>query len=193
MLDQFPKEFSQSSLVIGNPTTPNPKEALKFSEREAKEVVASILETSEEDVLVQKDASKVNVIKKISKAQWIHLACHGEMSKKLDPHSIFEGLLKLAPDEKHPEGYLYTQEITSLNLCANLVFLSACFSGRGNPQQEGTIGPVWSFLAAGALSTIATYWRLPDGELTLEIVKTFYSHLLGIGTKKLNLHKDLEK
>ncbi|WP_143298933.1 CHAT domain-containing protein, partial [Candidatus Protochlamydia sp. W-9] len=78
--------------------------------------------------------------------------------EKLDLHSVFEGLFKLAPDEIHPKGYLHAQEIAALTLHSELVFMSACFSGRGKLHREGSVGPVWSFLAAGALSTVATYW-----------------------------------
>ena len=193
LLDQFPKEFPQNSLVVGNPTTPNPKEALKLSGEEAEKVVAPLLKTPEENILLKEKAVVSEIIKRISQAQWIHFACHGEADKKLDPHSVFEGILKLGKDENHPNGYLYAQEISSLFLHASLVFMSACFSGRGKLQEEGSIGHIWSFLAAGALSTIATHWRLPESDLTVEMVKTFYSHLLGIGTKKLNKAQALQK
>ncbi|MGR3973363.1 MAG: CHAT domain-containing protein, partial [Candidatus Rhabdochlamydia sp.] len=112
---------------------------------------------------------------------------------KPDPHSVFEGLFKLAIDDNHPLGHLHAQEIASLSLKADLVFMSACHLGRGNLKQEGSIGPIWSFLGSGAKSTIASYWPLPDGHTTVKMVDTFYRHYLGIGTPKLNKAKALQQ
>jgi CHAT domain-containing protein/tetratricopeptide (TPR) repeat protein len=197
LLNQLPKGFSPTSLVIGNPTTPHPKEALAFAEKEAKEIVAPLLHTPIEKILAHQAPTVTRTLEEACQVCYIHLACHGvtnEDSKdKPDPHSVFEGLFKLAPDEKHPNGYLHSQEIASLSLQANLVFMSACFSGRGRVQREGSIGPIWSFLAAGALSTVATYWRLPDSELTLQIVEAFYRHLLGRNAEKLNKARALQQ
>ncbi|WP_075883900.1 tetratricopeptide repeat protein [Candidatus Protochlamydia sp. W-9] len=195
LLDQLPKVFPKNSLVIGNPTTSGSQ--LKFAEKEAQAIVAPLLETTQEKILLQDKATVYGVVGEMADARWIHLACHGSTGtkpdEKLDPHSVFEGLFKLTPDESHPQGYLHAQEIAALALRAELVFMSACFSGRGKPHGEGIVGPVWSFLAAGALSTIATYWQLPDTELTLQMVETFYRHFLGIGVKKLNKAQALQK
>ncbi|MBS4163213.1 Uncharacterized protein PRO82_000511 [Candidatus Protochlamydia amoebophila] len=195
LLDQLPKDFSKNSLVIGNPNTSGSQ--LKFAEKEAQAIVAPLLETAPEKVFLQDNATVRSVVEGMADARWIHLACHGSIGKKpgekLDPHSVFEGLFKLTPDESHPQGYLHAQEIAVLALRAELIFMSACFSGRGKSHKEGIVGPVWSFLAAGALSTVATYWRLPDTKLTLQMVETFYRQFLGIGEEKLNKAQALQK
>ncbi|WP_075883637.1 CHAT domain-containing protein [Candidatus Protochlamydia sp. W-9] len=195
LLDEIPKDFSENSLVIGNPNTSEC--GLKFAEEEAQTTVAPLLETASEKILLQDKATVQRAVEGMPDARWIHLACHGSIGKKsdekIDPHSVFEGLFKLTPDEIHPKGYLHAQEIVPLTLRTELVFMSACFSGRGKLHREGSVGPVWSFLAAGALSTVATYWRLPDTELTLQMVKTFYRHLLGTGVEKLNKAQALQK
>ncbi|MBS4164952.1 Uncharacterized protein PRO82_002294 [Candidatus Protochlamydia amoebophila] len=197
LLDEIPKVFSENSLVIGNPTTPHSKDTLPLAEKEAQTIVAPLLATSPERTLLQDSATAERVLEGMRDARWIHLACHGSTGakpeEKLDPHSVFEGLFKLAPDEEHIQGYLHAQEIVPLTLRTELVFMSACFSGRGKLHREGSVGPVWSFLAAGALSTIATYWRLPDSDLTLQMVDTFYRHLLGIEVEKLNKAQALQK
>ncbi|MBS4164955.1 hypothetical protein PRO82_002297 [Candidatus Protochlamydia amoebophila] len=197
LLDQMPKDFSKNSLVIGNPTTPHSKDTLSFAEKEAQTIVAPLLKTFPEKILLQEKATVQSVLEGMRDAHWIHLACHGltdtKPEEKLDPHSVFEGLFKLAPDESHSRGYLHAQEIASLTLRTELVFMSACFSGRGKLHEEGSVGPVWSFLAAGALSTVATYWQLRDSDLTLQMVDAFYRHLLGIETEKLNKAQALQK
>ncbi|KIC74347.1 CHAT domain-containing protein [Candidatus Protochlamydia amoebophila] len=197
LLDEIPKAFSENSLVIGNPTTPHSKDALPLAKKEAQTIVAPLLKITPERTLLQESATAQRVLEGMVDARWIHLACHGSTGakpeEKLDPHSVFEGLFKLAPDESHSKGYLHAQEIVPLTLRTELVFMSACFSGRGKLHGEGSVGPVWSFLAAGALSTVATYWRLPDSDLTLQMVDTFYRHLLGIEVEKLNKAQALQK
>ncbi|KIC74343.1 CHAT domain-containing tetratricopeptide repeat protein [Candidatus Protochlamydia amoebophila] len=197
LLDEIPKDFSENSLIIGNPTTPHLKDTLPLAEKEAQTIVAPLLATTSERILLQDSATVQHVVERMRDARWIHLACHGltgtKPEEKLDPHSVFEGLFKLAPDESHSKGYLHAQEIASLTLRTELVFMSACFSGRGKLHREGSVGPVWSFLAAGVLSTAATYWELQDSELTLQMVDTFYRHLLGIEVEKLNKAQALQK
>ncbi|CAF22766.1 CHAT domain-containing protein [Candidatus Protochlamydia amoebophila] len=197
LLDQIPKVFSKSSLVIGNPRTPQSKDTLPFAEKEAQTIVAPLLKTTSERTLLQDSATAQRVLEGMKDAHWIHLACHGSTGtkpeEKLDPHSVFEGLFKLAPDEEHIQGYLHAQEIAALTLRTELVFMSTCFSGRGKLHGEGSVGPIWSFLAAGALSTVATYCELRDSVLTLQMVDTFYRHLLGIGLEKLNKAQALQK
>ncbi|CAF22768.1 CHAT domain-containing tetratricopeptide repeat protein [Candidatus Protochlamydia amoebophila] len=197
LLDEIPKEFSENSLVIGNPTTPYPKDTLPLAEKEAQTIVSPLLKTFPEKILLREKATVQSVLEGMRDARWIHLACHGltgtKPEEKLDPHSVFEGLFKLVPDESHSRGYLYAQEIASLTLRTELVFMSTCFSGRGKLHREGSVGPVWSFLAAGALSTVAAYWELRDSDLTLQMVDTFYRHLLGIEVEKLNKAQALQK
>ncbi|WP_075883641.1 CHAT domain-containing protein [Candidatus Protochlamydia sp. W-9] len=197
LLDEIPKDFSENSLVIGNPTTPHIEDTLPFAEKEAQTIVAPLLKTTREKILLQDSATAQRILEGMRDARWIHLACHGSTGakpeEKLDPHSVFEGLFKLAPEQENPNGYLHAQEIASLILRTELVFMSACFSGRGKLHREGSVGPVWSFLAAGALSTVATYWRLPDSDLTIQMVETFYRHLLGIEMEKLNKAQALQK
>ncbi|MBS4164951.1 Uncharacterized protein PRO82_002293 [Candidatus Protochlamydia amoebophila] len=197
LLDEIPKNFSENSLVIGNPTALHLKDKLPLAEKEAQTIVAPLLKTTPEKILLQDSATAQCVLEGMRDARWVHLACHGSTGtkpeKKLDSHSVFEGLFKLAPEQENHNGYLHAQEIASLTLRTELVFMSACFSGRGKLHREGSVGPVWSFLAAGALSTIATYWRLPDSDLTLQMVDTFYRHLLGIEVEKLNKAQALQK
>jgi tetratricopeptide (TPR) repeat protein len=194
LLDQIPKTFFETSLLVGNPITPDPQaNNLQLTEKEVVNIIAPLLKTPSNQVLVQHHSTVTRFIEEITHARWIHLACHGLPEEKLDPHSVFEGLFKLAADREHLNGYLYAQEIAFLSLRTELVFMSACHSGRGKIQREGSIGPIWSFLAAGALSTVATYWPLPETELTLQMVETFYRHLLGIGVEKLNKAQALQR
>ncbi|CAM0117417.1 hypothetical protein RSOCI_03595 [Rhabdochlamydiaceae symbiont of Dictyostelium giganteum] len=196
LLDQLPKEFSDQALLVGNPLTPKKEEDnLSYAESEIRQTLAPLMEPFSQQIFTQETATVDNIFKYAPLAKWIHIACHGLSNQKPpgDPHSVFEGFFKLAPDEKHPSGELHAKEVNSLVLRADLVFMSACHLGRGNLQKEGSIGPIWSFLGAGALSTIASYWPLPEGKITVQMVDAFYRHYLGIGTVKLNKAKALQQ
>ncbi|CAM0117452.1 hypothetical protein RSOCI_03785 [Rhabdochlamydiaceae symbiont of Dictyostelium giganteum] len=196
LLDQFPKTLTDQALLMGNPTTPQEEDnQLKHSESEVRDVISPLMKASHQYVLTQQEATTENVFKYAPHSRWIHIACHGVAGQKPqnDPHSVFEGFFKLAPDEKHKAGELHAKEVNLLTLKADLVFMSACHLGRGNIQKEGSIGPVWSFLGSGALSTIASYWPLPEGDMTVQMVKTFYQHYLGIHTPKLSKAKALQQ
>ncbi|MGR3973088.1 MAG: CHAT domain-containing protein [Candidatus Rhabdochlamydia sp.] len=198
LLDQLPQNISKEALLLGNPTTLEKElDELKLAEKEVHTIVAPLLGLSQDQVFIQEQATPMSVLDNASSAQLIHIACHGVAQQKPlekpDPHSVFEGLFKLAPDEKHPLGHLHAEEIAAMSLKADLIFMGACHLGRGNLKQEGSIGPVWSFLGAGAKSTIASYWPLPEGETTVKMVETFYKHYLGIDTPKLNKAKALRQ
>ncbi|MGR3912832.1 MAG: CHAT domain-containing protein [Candidatus Rhabdochlamydia sp.] len=196
LLDQFPKLFSPQALLIGNPTTLQEQDnQLGYAESEVRDTLAPLLQTPPENILTQKNATIENVFKYAPLSRYIHIACHGLAEQKPpgDPHSVFEGFFKLAPDVTHPVGQLHAKEINTLAIKADLVFMSACHLGRGNLQKEGSIGPIWSFLGAGALSTIASYWPLPEGDMTVKMVETFYKHYLGIETPKLNKARALQQ
>ncbi|CAM0117469.1 hypothetical protein RSOCI_03870 [Rhabdochlamydiaceae symbiont of Dictyostelium giganteum] len=196
LLDQFPNAFSEQALLMGNPATPIAADnKLTYSEMEIRTTLAPLMNHFDKHVLTQKEATIENIFKYAPHSKWIHIAAHGMAQQKPpdDPHSVFEGFFKLAPDEKHPLGELHAKEVNSLELKADLVFMSACHLGRGNLQKEGSIGPIWSFVGAGARSTIASYWPLPEGEMTVKMVDTFYRHYLGIKTPKLGKAQALQQ
>lgn len=187
-----PSSMTLTSLIVGNPDTQQIKNRdLKAAEQEADQVM-QLLNATPDEVYKKEHAMVSRIIQQMPLARWIHLSCHGERGHpqdllNMDPHSVFEGYFKLAPDhQKHKaydqhaylKGYLLSRQIAQLSLKAELVFLSACYSGSGKIQKEGTIGPIWSFLAAGASTVMATYWPLPDSPATVKIVEQFYKKII---------------
>ncbi|MGR3911772.1 MAG: CHAT domain-containing protein [Candidatus Rhabdochlamydia sp.] len=205
LLDQLPKEASTQVLLMGNPTTPDEKHNnLKKSEGEVRDTLAPLMQNFDTKVLIQQEATVGNVFKHALHSRIIHIAAHGVANQKPldDPYSVFEGFFRLTPDEKYLTGDLHAKDInllalqkdgSLLTLKADLVFMSACHLGRGNLKKEGSIGPIWSFLGSGAKSTIASYWPLPEGDLTVKMVDTFYRHYLGVDAPQLNKAKALQQ
>ncbi|MGR3973380.1 MAG: CHAT domain-containing protein [Candidatus Rhabdochlamydia sp.] len=198
MLDQLPQESCHEALLMGNPTASQKEDKpLPYAEPEVRDTIAPMMGHLKVHVLTQNEATPAAVLTYAPSSLLIHIASHGiagqKPLEKPDPNSVFEGLFKLARDDQHHLGHLHAEEIASMSLKADLVFMSACHLGRGNLKREGSIGPVWSFLGAGAKSTIASYWPLPEGEITVKMVETFYKHYLGVETPRLSKAKALQQ
>lgn len=87
---------------------------------------------------------------------------------------------------KGSDGLLSFNEIAKLRLDANLVFLSACDTAAGvrndalarasGREEAGATleGLVRAFLAANARAVLATYWAVPVGEESDDLIDAFY-------------------
>ena len=90
------------------------------------------------------------------------------------------------------DGLLQAHEIFPLNLNADLVTLSTCFSGFGEiDPNEGNLGIYRSFLLAGAKSVIISLWDVDDKSTSIFFSK-FYEFLADghSKAKSLKLAKD---
>ena len=167
-----PEPSSPSALVVGVSTFGNGwASELNGARREAKHV-SSVLDASDayEDavhkLITPKDnVSKAAVIDAMHGRDIIHLATHGEPT----------GVLLDGPTRK--AGTLSMGEVQALDLSARLVVLSECDSFRGELSSDGVIGITRAFVAAGALTLVASLWKVDDGA-TLELMKRFYNVLL---------------
>jgi len=108
----------------------------------------------------------------------VHFATHGIVRDD----SPLDSYLALGAGSSGPreDGRLTAQEIYSLELDADLVFLSACRSGRGKVTGDGVIGLTRAFVYAGTPTVVATLWDVPD-EPTQRLVPEFYRIFLKQG------------
>jgi CHAT domain-containing protein len=132
-----------------------------------------------------KSINKAKLLDGLSEAPaFVHLAMHGDFISDpnpadrrlgLDGALLVVGSTSSAPADK----YLNAREIMrSLNLWGTqLVFLSACHSGRGLSERgEGIYGLPRAFHAAGAQRVIASLWRVKDADAHA-FAQAFYSKL----------------
>ena len=142
------------------------------SAKEEVDMIGKILDVMP---LTGKDASKNEVLKRLSTVQLVHIAAHGRMKTgeiALSPNPSRES--KIPKDE----DYLLTmKDVLDAKLQAKLVVLSCCHSGRGEIKAEGVVGIARAFIGAGARSVLVTLWAIDD-EATLELMKHFYQHLV---------------
>ena len=136
--------------------------------------------------LIGKEASKSEVLRRLSSVALIHIAAHGRMET---------GGIALAPNTIRAsqipanEDFLLTmKDVTSGKICASLVVLSCCHSGRGEIKAEEVVGIARAFLGAGARAVLVSLWEIDD-HATLEFMKNFYSHLV----KEISASESLNK
>ncbi|XP_028411962.1 tetratricopeptide repeat protein 28-like [Dendronephthya gigantea] len=164
------------ALFVGNPK-------IRIAEVEGQTVKLEELPNAEQEViecgkyfraqpLVQRMATKENVLKQMANASVVHIAAHGYFKRA----EIF-----LAPNERsphHPSSYLLTAEdIQRCFLNARLVVLSCCDSGRGEISSEGVVGIARSFLGSGARAVVVALWQINDLS-TMEFMIEFYCQIL---------------
>ncbi|MBD2354275.1 CHAT domain-containing protein [Tolypothrix sp. FACHB-123] len=167
----------KNALIVGNPTMPlvstQPRQPatrldpLPGAELEAK-TIADMLNTK---AILGKDATKVNILQRLSQVDVIHLATHGWA----DDNRGLGSWIALAPSGKD-DGLLKAEEILDLKLNAQLVVLSACETGKGKLSGDGVIGLSRSLISAGVPSVLVSLWQVPD-EPTQYLMVEFYKNL----------------
>ena len=145
---------------------------MKWAEKEV-QMIGEILQTTP---LVGKQATKDEVLRRISSVALVHIAAHGKMETgeiALTPTTTRSS--SLVPVEK---DYLLTmKDVLKAQIRARLVVLSCCHSARGEINAEGVVGIARAFLGAGARSVLVSLWAIDD-EATMEFMKVFYQQLV---------------
>ena len=145
------------------------------------------------------EATKKNVLERITSVSLVHIAAHGrketgeialapnpEWQKNLDPKS--KSRIKIPKDEDY---ILKFSDVQAVRLQARLVVLSCCHSGRGKVKSEGVVGIARAFLAAGARSVLVALWAISD-EATMEFMKSFYQDLTNGKSASVALHQAMK-
>ncbi|CAH3129319.1 unnamed protein product [Pocillopora meandrina] len=182
LIADCPDDYHKSSgaLLVGDPwvsEVTNSKgkkvfEQLQYAKKEV-EMIGKILNITP---ITGSQATKREVLKRISSVSLVHFAAHGcmetgEIALTPDPDRI-----STVPTE---EDYILTiGDVLNAQLRAKLVVLSCCHSGRGEIKAEGVVGIARAFMGAGARSIVMSLWAIDD-EATLEFMKYFYQQLAG--------------
>jgi|GEM_PF-2038231 len=125
-------------------------------------------------------ATEHNFKKNAANYSIIHLATHGILDDT-DPQNSH--LVFTLGNQQLDNNILYPFEISTLNLNAELVVLSACQTGAGKNQMgEGLISLSRAFSYAGAKSLLTTLWEIDD-QLTPVFIEQFYANLAKGKTK----------
>ncbi|XP_044168970.1 tetratricopeptide repeat protein 28-like [Acropora millepora] len=191
LITRVPEGYHKKTgaLLVGNPCLnelEKPPSDLPCAQEEV-EMIASILYTIP---LTGREATKAEVIKRMSSVGLIHIAAHGNERT---------GEIALSPNpgwtSKFPQKTDYILkmcDVQAANLQASLVVLSCCHSGRGRILKgEGVVGIARAFLAAGARSVLVALWAIDD-EATMVFMKNFYQHLKKGKTASAAVHQTMK-
>lgn len=142
--------------------------------------IARLLPAGQSATLSGAGARESDVRARLANIRILHFATHGIVRDD----DALESFLALGASStaSAEDGRLTTQEIYGLDLQADLVFLSACRSGRGKISGDGIIGLTRAFIYAGTPSVVATLWDVAD-ETTELLVPEFYRGYLKDGNR----------
>jgi tetratricopeptide (TPR) repeat protein len=130
------------------------------------------------DLLLGAEASKSNLKESLGGHRGVHLAVHGYVDVEFP---WFSGLV-LSGEGGEPCSFLNLAEIAGFELDADLVFLSACETARGESMRsEGIRNAARAFLLAGARTVVATQWTVGD-EASALLARRFYEGLFAGAT-----------
>ena len=191
----------QEALLVGDPYLGDVKKP-RFNELPcAKEEVEMIGEILKIQPLTGTEATKEEVLKRITSAALVHIAAHGREGTgeiALAPNSGWENRYERNSRSKarnkgpkEEDFVLKMSDVEAVKLRAKLVVLSCCHSGRGEIKSEGVVGIARAFLAAGARSVLASLWAIED-QATLEFMKSFYERLGDGKTASVALHQAMK-
>lgn len=128
------------------------------------------------------DATRQRFLAEVSSHRTIHVASHAWSDPKQPEHSKV-ALSCVSADGRAAETCdLYFADVLTLELCGQIVVLSACTTAGGpTVEGEGTLGLPWAFLRAGASAVVASLWQVTD-QSTAELMSTFHRYLAsGLG------------
>ena len=170
-----PRDYHSQTgaLIVGDPQVSHVTRLVQLpAARLEAEEIADLLKVKP---LLGEQATKEEVLRRITDVCLIHIAAHGDAER---------GEIACAPNPSSPqvpmkEDYMLTiEDIAKVRIRAKLVVLSCRHSGKGEIMKaEGVMGIGRAFIAAGARSVLVSLWRLND-ESTKEFMTRFYGQLV---------------
>ena len=181
LIADCPDDYHKSSgaLLVGDPwvSEVTNSEGEKVLEQLpcAKEEVQMIGKILNITPITGRQATKREVLKRLSSVSLVHFAAHG--CPETGEIALTPDLDRISTVPTEKEDYILTiRDVLNVQLRTKLVVLSCCHSGRGEIKAEGVVGIARAFMGAGARSVVVSLWAIDD-EATLQFMKCFYQHL----------------
>ena len=151
--------------------------------RDEVQTIAKTLDAPE-NVIAIDDKATESTLKKASDSgelkrfRFIHLATHGILGSADNIQaSLVFGLEPTTNSSQDNDGFLQLDEVTRLNLNADLVALSACETGKGRLRRgEGVTSIARAFMLSGSRGVLCSLWSVND-EATAALMSSVYSKI----------------
>jgi CHAT domain-containing protein len=202
ILSKKDKVDYSSALLVGDLVYPAGMDSLTLSKKEI-ERIAEVFGSDKKVVTLTGKEGTCEQFRSMSGKAFscIHFSTHGGYDETLYPGAQGEDVLKrnwlqLSVDGRtdslgNPidEGQLDAKEVSLMDLRGtDLVTLSACVTGLGDPKNDGVFGLQRGFKKAGVNSIVMSLW--PVDEQASELMMTrFYKNLLS-GQSKLEAFRN---
>lgn len=155
-------------------------EPLPGSRKEAQQI-ASYLPPDRVFTALGADASRDTALgPEVARARIVHFATHALLDVQRPELS---GIVVSERDAagRPSNGFLSLADVSSMQLSAELVVLSACRTGLGKDVRgEGLVGLTRGFMNAGAPRVLASLWKVSD-TATAGLMSRFYREMLEEG------------
>jgi CHAT domain-containing protein len=164
---------------------------LPFTRREAKAIRESAPEGTAREALDFEASRATAMSPELSQYRMIHFATHGLVDSERPELS---GLVLSLVDQggNIQNGFLQLQDISNMNLNADLVVLSGCQTALGKDiKGEGFIALARGFMYAGARRVVASLWKVDDSA-TAELMARFYAGMLKDGKRPAAALRDAQ-
>jgi len=168
-LQKNASSHTRSLLAFGNPDLGDPTFSLPGAERESMAITRGVKGAS---LFTGKEATETALRTFSGEYRYIHFALHGTFDAG---NPLGSGLL-MAADDKN-DGILTVGELYTLDICADMVTLSACETALGKVSNgDDVVGFTRGFLYAGTRSIVSSLWKVDD-RATSELMQQFYREL----------------
>ena len=133
--------------------------------------------TEPPDVLLGRQANKIQLQQAIKDCRYLHFATHTELTDKIQGRLEPFILLGQSNNDVLEENFLTLNEVLDLDLGVQMVVLANGHTGRGQAMMgQGVINMARAFLYAGARSTVINLWDVRP-EISREFFTKFYGYL----------------
>ena len=175
-------------LLVGDPCmkeVPMKLSQLSYAKKEV-DMIGKVLKITP---LTGRNATKGEVVKRITTVSLVHIAAHG--CQETGEIALAPNPERTSPIPKTEDYMLTMSDIQAVRVRARLVVLSCCHSGWGEVKAEGVVGMARAFLCAGARSVLVSLWAIDD-EATLLFMERFYQHLADGKSSSVALHQAMK-
>jgi tetratricopeptide (TPR) repeat protein len=140
--------------------------------------IAALVAPEQSVLLIGADATREAVLgTALRPVRYLHFATHG-IADAQDPELSALVVSQYTADGRPQDGTLRLHDLTSLELDAEVVVLSACETALGREiRGEGLVGLSHGFLQAGARTVVASLWPVAD-TATAVLMQEFYRQLI---------------
>lgn len=119
------------------------------------------------------EATEATFTSQAARFDIVDLATHGEMNSINSEDCMLHFSQEVGND-----GKLHLGEIYNINLNIRMAVLEACESGMGpNARGEGVMSLARGFSYAGCRTIVTSLWKVPEEEVTGDILNRFYKNL----------------